>query len=149
MRFLSTRQFWLYVAVFVVAAAVTAGVAALLMNIQTRKMEAVQYPLKVIEIPADELDPEVWGKNFPVQYDSFKKTETDYGSTAYGGSTVYSKLERYPAMTRLWAGYAFSVDHNEERGHYYALIDQKETRRVTEYNQPGACANCHALKRPN
>ena len=148
MRFLSTRQFWLYVAVFVVAAAVTAGVAALLMNIQTRKMEAVQYPLKVIEIPADELDPEVWGKNFPVQYDSFKKTETDYGSTAYGGSTVYSKLERYPAMTRLWAGYAFSVDHDEERGHYYALIDQKETRRVTEYNQPGACANCHAAEAP-
>ena len=90
----------------------------------------------------------MWGKNFPVQYDSFKKTETDYGSTAYGGSTVYSKLERYPAMTRLWAGYAFSVDHNEERGHYYALIDQKETRRVTEYNQPGACANCHAAEAP-
>jgi nitrite reductase (cytochrome c-552) len=148
MRFLSTRQFWLYVAVFIAAAAVTAGVAALLMNIQTRKMEAVQYPLKVIEIPADELDPEVWGKNFPVQYDSFKKTETDYGSTAYGGSTVYSKLERYPAMTRLWAGYAFAVDHNEERGHYYALIDQKETRRVTEFSQPGACANCHAAEAP-
>ncbi len=51
-------------------------------------------------------------------------------------------------MTRLWAGYAFSVDHNEERGHYYALIDQKRNA-VTEYNQPGACANCHALKRPN
>ena len=148
MRFLFTRQFWLYVVVFIVAAGATAGVAALLMNIQTRKMEAVQYPLKVIEVPENELDPAVWGKNFPVQYDSFLKTAEDYGSTTYGGSTVYSKLERYPAMTRLWAGYAFAVDHDEERGHQYALTDQKETRRITEFKQPGACANCHAAETP-
>ncbi len=148
MRFLSTRQFWLYVGVFVVAVGATAGIAALLMNIQTRKMEAVQYPLKVIEVGEDELDPAVWGKNFPVQYDSFMKTGEDYGSTAYGGSTVYSKLERYPAMTRLWAGYSFAVDHDEERGHQFALIDQKETKRITDYPQPGACANCHAAEAP-
>jgi nitrite reductase (cytochrome c-552) len=148
MRFLASRQFWLYVLVFIVAAGLTAGIAALLTNIQTRKAEAVQYPLKVVEIAANELDPAVWGKNFPLQYDAFRKTEEDYGSTAYGGSNPYSKLERYPAMVRLWAGYAFSIDHNEERGHYYALIDQKQTRRVTERDQPGACANCHAAEAP-
>lgn len=148
MRFLRSRQFWLYIAVFLFAAGLTAGIAALLMNIQTRKMEAVQYPLKVVEIAQDELDPAVWGQNFPVQYDSFRRTEEDYGSTPYGGSTPYSKLEKYPAMTRLWAGYAFAIDHNEERGHYYALIDQKQTRRVTERDQPGACANCHAAEAP-
>lgn len=148
MRFWTTRQFWLYVVVFVAAAGVTAGVAALLMNIQTRKMEAIQYPLKVTEIAADELDPAVWGQNFPLQYDRFKLTETDWGTTPYGGSTVYSKLERYPAMTRLWAGYAFAVAHDEERGHYYAQIDQANTPRVTQFNQPGACANCHAAETP-
>ncbi|NJL55630.1 ammonia-forming cytochrome c nitrite reductase subunit c552, partial [bacterium] len=50
--------------------------------------------------------------------------------------SVYSKLERYPAMVTLWAGYAFSIDHNEERGHYYANIDQAETERVAVVNQP-------------
>lgn len=151
MRLLKNRQFWLYVIVFLFAAGLTAGVAALLMNIQTRKMEAVQFPLKVVEVAADELDPAVWGLNFPVQYDSFKKTEIDYGSTPYGGSTPYSKLEKYPAMALLWAGYPFSEDHNEERGHHYALIDQKQTRRVTGEgrNQPGACANCHAGEAPH
>ena len=114
MRFLVSRQFWLYVVVFIVAAGITAGIAALLTNIQARKAEAVQYPLKVVEIAAGELDPAVWGQNFPLQYDAFRKTEQDYGSTTYGGSTVYSKLERYPAMVRLWAGYAFSIDHNEK-----------------------------------
>jgi nitrite reductase (cytochrome c-552) len=148
MRFWSTRQFWLYVVVFVAAAGVTAGVAALLMNIQTRKMEAVQFPLQIVAIGENELDPAVWGQNFPLQYDRFKLTETDYGPTPYGGSTVYSKLEKYPAMTRLWAGMPFAVDHNEERGHFYAQIDQAETRRVTEFNQPSACANCHAAEAP-
>ena len=148
MRFLVSRQFWLYVVVFIVAAGITAGIAALLTNIQARKAEAVQYPLKVVEIAAGELDPAVWGQNFPLQYDAFRKTEQDYGSTTYGGSTVYSKLERYPAMVRFWAGYAFSIDHNEERGHFYALTDQKQTKRVTERDQPGACANCHAAEAP-
>jgi nitrite reductase (cytochrome c-552) len=148
MRFLVSRQFWLYVAVFIVAAGFTAGIAALLTNIQTRKAEAVQYPLKVVEVAENELDPAVWGENFPLQYDSFRQTEQDYGSTAYGGSTPFNRLERYPALVRLYAGYAFSIDYNEERGHFYALTDQKETKRVTERDQPGACANCHAGEAP-
>jgi nitrite reductase (cytochrome c-552) len=63
------------------------------------------------------------------------RTQDDTISTPYGGSVPYSKLERYPAMVRIWAGYAFSKDHNEERGHYYTTIDQKNTQRV-EAGQP-------------
>jgi cytochrome c nitrite reductase small subunit len=66
----------------------------------------------------------------------------------YGGSVPYSKLERYPAMVRIWAGYAFSKDHNEERGHYYKLTDQLETQRIELVEQPGACANCHSADAP-
>ncbi|MCK5148905.1 ammonia-forming cytochrome c nitrite reductase subunit c552, partial [bacterium] len=60
----------------------------------------------------------------------------------------YSKLEAVPAMKRLWAGYAFAIDHNEERGHYYTAIDQANTQRVKIVSQPGACANCHAAEIP-
>lgn len=148
MRNFFTRQLLIYATIFVVAAAITAGIAALLINIQGRQQEANVLPAQIVPIAEDEIDPAVWGKNYPAQYDSFRMTETDYGSTPYGGSTVFSKLERYPAMVRLWAGYAFSKGHDEERGHYYALIDQKQTVRVTEYNQPGACANCHAAEAP-
>lgn len=148
MRRFFTRQLAIYVVIFMVAAAITAGIAALLNNIQTRQEEANVLPAQIVPIGEDELDPAVWGQNYPAQYDSFRRTETDYGSTAYGGSTVYSKLERYPAMIRLWNGYAFSKGHDEERGHYYALIDQKQTVRVTDFNQPGACANCHAAEAP-
>jgi nitrite reductase (cytochrome c-552) len=75
-------------------------------------------------------------------------TQDDTIETPYGGSVPYSKLERYPAMVRLWAGYAFAIDHNEERGHYYAQIDQRDTERVQWSSQPGACVNCHAAEAP-
>ncbi|PJF26186.1 MAG: ammonia-forming cytochrome c nitrite reductase subunit c552 [Phototrophicales bacterium] len=119
-----------------------------MINISERQQEARQYPLQVVEIAEDEIDPAVWGRNFPFHYDRFMMTQTDYGETPYGGSNPYSKLERYPAMIRLWAGYAFSVDHNEERGHFYAQIDQAQTERVQVVNQPGACINCHAAEAP-
>jgi nitrite reductase (cytochrome c-552) len=138
----------LWVAFFAGMLALTIGVAALLINISERQQEARQYPLQVVEIAADEIDPAVWGRNFPFHYDRFMMTQTNYGETPYGGSNPYSKLERYPAMIRLWAGYAFSVDHNEERGHFYAQIDQAQTERVQVVNQPGACINCHAAEAP-
>lgn len=124
------------------------GVGALLVDINTNQVEAAQYPLRVVEIDEDELDPAVWGQNYPIHYDRFMMTEENYGRTPYGGSEPYSKLTTYPAMVRIWAGYAFSKDHNEERGHFYGLIDQKATQRITTVNQPGACANCHAAESP-
>jgi len=143
-----SRQGLIYVLVFVGAVLLTVGVAALLLNIDQRQGEARQSPLRVVEIAADELDPAVWGQNFPVQYEMFSRTEEDTVATTFGGSVPYSRLERYPSLLRLWAGYAFTLEHNEERGHFYALTDQLESERVLQRNQPGACANCHAAETP-
>ena len=145
-RRVSTRL--IFVMIFAGAIVLTVGVLALLMNINQRQMEALQYPLRIVEIGEDEIDPAVWGQNFPMHYDRFMMTQTNYGETPYGGSEPYSNLERYPAMVRLWAGYAFSIQHNEERGHYYAQSDQAESERVEIVNQPGACINCHAAEAP-
>lgn len=136
------------VGILIITVGLTFAVAALLMNITDRKEEESVYPLRVVEIAEDELDPAVWGQNFPSQYDSFSRTEENYGETVYGGSEPYSKLERYPAMIRLWAGYAFSKDHNEERGHFYSQIDQANTQRVVLVDQPAACINCHSGEAP-
>ena len=104
---MSSKNIWtrlLYAVAFAGAGMVTVAVLALLFNIQKRKAEAYQYPLNVVEVAADELDPAVWGRNFPLEYDTFVKTEQDYGMTEFGGSTPYSKLEKVPAMRRIWAG---------------------------------------------
>ncbi|MCC6265236.1 MAG: ammonia-forming cytochrome c nitrite reductase subunit c552 [Bryobacterales bacterium] len=142
----------------VLSALVTLGVAALLVNIVERKQEARTPFAEVVKLTDDISDPAEWGKNFPLQYDSYKRT-VDMVRTRYGGSEAMpvapphadgqvvmsqSKIEEDPRLKTMWAGYAFSVDFREERGHAYMLFDQAQTRRVTEFNQPGACLNCHA-----
>ena len=147
-RFRLSRNTVLLAIIFLATAIVIAALAYLLVSIQNRKREADQYPLMVLEIPEGEIDPAVWGRDFPRQYDSFLKTADDTVGTPYGGSIPYDKLEKNPALRRLWAGYAFSLDHNEDRGHYYAQTDQRDTKRVEVVSQPGACINCHAAEVP-
>ncbi len=151
-----STQFFLLTGAFLLGGAVMVGIALLLLNINTRQVEGAVSPARIVEIAENELDAAVWGQNFPRQYDSFMKTRIDTMPTKYGGSEPINKLEKYPVLRRLWGGMPFSVDFNEERGHYYALIDQKETARnrvVKEdgsitYKQPGACINCHAGEAP-
>jgi len=138
---------WLVLA-FAVGVILLAALAFLLTNIMTRKSEATQYPLRIVQIGARELDPAVWGQNFPRQYSSYMKTQDRTIQTPYGGSVPWNKLEKYPALKRIWAAMPFSVDYNEESGHYYGLIDQKNTHRQLATKQPGACANCHAAEAP-
>ncbi len=143
------KKKFLYGLIFAGLLIAGAGTGLLLANITRQQVESEQYPLKIAEVADDEIDPAVWGLNFPAHYDRFMMTENNYGMTPYGGSEPYSKLEKYPAMVRLWAGYAFSIDHNEERGHFYSQIDQANTQRVqAPRNQPGACINCHAGEAP-
>lgn len=137
------------VGAFILGFALLIGIGLLLMNINTRKQEAVAPIVKIVDIQDGETDPAVWGQNYPLEYDRFMMTQNTDTPTAYGGSVKYSKLDRYPAMKRLWAGYAFAVDFNEERGHFYSLVDQKETKRQQVVKQPGACANCHSGDAPN
>ncbi|MBM3728973.1 MAG: ammonia-forming cytochrome c nitrite reductase subunit c552 [Acidobacteria bacterium] len=143
---------------FVLAVAGTAIAAALLVNIFEKKQEAKNPFFRVVELDDNTDDPAVWGKNFPLQYDSYKRT-VDQARTRYGGSeaiphvrtakdqrdvVTQSKIEEDPRLKRMWLGYPFSVDFREERGHAYMLVDQQNTKRVTEFKQPGACLNCHA-----
>ncbi len=133
---------------FVVGMVLMAGIGTLLLSIQGRKAEALQYPLKVVQISNTELDPSTWGKNFPREYDSFLRTQDTTLTTPFGGAVKHDELGRNPALVRLWAGYAFAVDYNQARGHYYALTDQLNTKRIQVVSQPGACANCHAAEAP-
>jgi len=144
-----SRSRILLVVAFVVGIVVLLGIAALLVNIFTHKQEAQTTVVQVVDIEDGETDASVWGQNYPREYSRFVMTEDDTVRTTYGGSEKYDKLARFPAMKRLWNGYAFAVEFNEDRGHHYALIDQKETKRQEVVKQPGACANCHSGDAPN
>lgn len=133
------------VVAFAVGLAVMGGLAYLLTNIKGNKDVSGIYTAKYVEITEDTNDPEHWAKNFPRQYASFMKTqETGTIKTPYGGNAREDKLAKYPDYVRIWGGkMPFAVDYASARGHHYALIDQIETKRNTQFNQTGACANCH------
>jgi nitrite reductase (cytochrome c-552) len=141
----------------VLSAAACIFVAFMLTDIFEHKQEARMPFVRVVEITDDTTDPAVWGQNFPQQYDDYLKT-ADMVETAYGGSEAEphtptpddprdvvskSKLDTIPQLKRMWAGYAFSKDFREERGHAYMLADQLYTERQ-KFGQPGTCINCHA-----
>ena len=58
---------------------------ALLVNIFERKQEARNPFYRVVELTDDTEDPAVWGKNFPLQYDGYRRT-VDQVRTRFGGS---------------------------------------------------------------
>ncbi len=83
------------------------------------------------------------GQELAAPYDSYTRT-VDVERTRHGGSEAFQKLDTDPVWRDLWAGYAFSIDFREERGHAWMLSDQRETERVHKVKQPGACLHCHA-----
>jgi nitrite reductase (cytochrome c-552) len=137
------RSRLLYLATILATAAATYCVVALLMNIKERKEEAKQHYLKLVDLNEESIDPAEWGKNFPRQYDGYKRT-AENTSRRHGGSEAISKLDEDPRLRRIFAGYPFSVDYRERRGHAYMLEDQDNTERVKQFKQPGACLHCHA-----
>ena len=90
----SRRASVAFAAALVVAAVVTAAIAALLLNIHTRKQEERDPYLKLVRVGEDTTDPTPWGTNFPRQYDSYRRT-ADMTHTQYGGS------DGAPAQSRL------------------------------------------------
>ena len=104
----------------------------------------------MVELTEETEDPAIWGKNFPLQYDDYRRT-VDQQRTRYGGSeaeprtptqadprsvVAQSRLEEDPRLKTMWAGYAFAKDFREERGHAYMLEDQTYTERSRRRNSP-------------
>lgn len=133
----------LLVAVFVAAALATLIVTYVLITMFGHKQDARRPFVRVVEVNEISTDPEPWGQNWPHQFDGWKATA---GDKFYGGSSAMpeSKLDSHPWLRRLYAGYAFSIDYREARGHAYMLYDQGVTERVTQRPQAGACLHCHA-----
>jgi len=136
-----------YLLVAVISGIACFLIAKLAFNIQDRKHEAKTPFVQLQEVNELTTDPEPWGVNWPHQFDGYKKTA---GDKFYGGSSALpdSKLDQQPWLKRLYAGYAFSLDYREARGHAYMLYDQGVTERVTERQQSGACLHCHASIAP-
>jgi nitrite reductase (cytochrome c-552) len=90
----------------------------------------------------------VWGENFPREYQSYLETSDTTFRSKFGGSATHDMLAEDPRLVVLWAGYAFSKQYNQGRGHQYALSDVQQTIRTGAPGpgkpspQPNTCWAC-------
>ena len=124
--------------------AVVAAVALVVVGCQPPKSELV----KRVEIPDNEIDPAVWGKAYPTEYEMWKKTEepTPAGKSPYkkgfdADKVTYDKLSEYPFLALLFNGWGFGIEYNEPRGHAYMVIDQLEID-PSRIGAGGVCLSC-------
>ncbi len=116
-------------------------------SIMERRQEA-QLAYQMVK-PISDWEPrnDVWGENFPREYESYESTLDTTFASKHGGSQTIDYLSRYPNLVVLWAGYAFSRDYNQGRGHYHAVEDIRNTLR-TAVPQPGTCWTCKSTDVP-
>lgn len=141
---------WLYWVIFVCTIIVVFVLGLLAASIMERRSEAlVAYsptPLK----PLRDFEPrnEVWGANFPREYTSYLKTSEMNFRSKFNGNKLVDMLEEDPYLVVLWAGYGFSKDYNQPRGHYYAVTDIRNTLRTgapknkNDGPMPNTCWTC-------
>ncbi len=105
-------------------------------------------PVKTVIIPDGEIDPTVWGKAYPEEYELWKKTEQPEpaGKSKYkrgfdADHISYDKLAEYPYMALLFNGWGFGVEYNEPRGHANMLRDQLEID-ASRLKAGGVCLSC-------
>lgn len=146
-----TEKPWLAWAFFGVTIVVVFIVGLLAASIVERRSEA-NFLLSQVKPIADwEPRNEVWGENFPRQYESYLNTLDTNFASKHGGSKMIDYLDKYPELVILWAGYGFSKDYNQGRGHAYAVKDIRNTLRTggaKESPMPATCWTCKSTDVP-
>jgi nitrite reductase (cytochrome c-552) len=105
-------------------------------------------PRQVVTIPDGEIDPAVWGKAYPEEFELWKKTaetigtrRSKYKTGMDSGALTVDKLSQFPYMALLFNGWGFGVEYNEPRGHAYMVRDQLDID-ASRLGAGGVCLSC-------
>ncbi len=146
-REISKEKPWVNWVLFFATVVIVFVIGLFAASIVERRSEAQLYFQMVSPIPEWEPDNEVWGENFPRQYERYLLTLDTTFESRYYGSVMIDYLDKYPELVVMWAGYAFSRDYNQGRGHYYSVTDVHNTLR-TGVEQPATCWTCKSTDVP-
>ena len=94
---------------------------------------------------------EVWGENYPREFESYLRTLDTTFASKHGGSVKRDYLEEYPELVIMWAGYAFSKEYNQGRGHGHAIEDIRNILRTGDNENspmPATCWTCKSTDVP-
>lgn len=138
---------WIGWVVFLATLVIVFLIGLLGASIIERRTEA-ELTFQMVK-PIAEWEPrnEVWGENFPRQFQSYLNTLDTNFRSKYNGSGTVDMLARYPNLVINWAGYAFARDYTQPRGHYHAIDDIRRTLR-TGVPQPATCWTCKSTDVP-
>lgn len=115
---------------FIITAVVVFLLGMLSYSIMDRKTEArFAYQPKVLLEGIEPRD-SVWGLNYPRQYQSYMKTADTTFRGYVSTSGFKDALKDQPELVIIWAGYAFSKDYNQPRGHAHAVTDVHNSLRI-------------------
>jgi nitrite reductase (cytochrome c-552) len=117
-------------------------------SVLERRTEAVFAYTPQVTYSQFEPRNQVWGQIFPREYQSYLATSDTTLRTKYNGSATIDMLSGDPRLVVLWAGYPFSKDYKQSRGHYYAVNDIRNTLRTgapagdQKSPMPNTCWTC-------
>jgi nitrite reductase (cytochrome c-552) len=146
------KRAWLGWAIFLGTMIVVFFLGLLASSITERRAEGTFSYMPKVEINEFESRNEEWGKNYPKQFQSYYKTADTTFASKHGGSVKVDMLALYPELVILWAGYGFSRDYNQGRGHFYAVEDVHKTLRTgaPKHEEDGPMnSNCWTCKSPD
>lgn len=142
------RPIWGWV-LFIIVLGVVFCLGLLAASITQRRAEiATIYANKKVNIKGIEARNEIWGENYPREYETWKQTQEMDFKSKHLGNMEEDILESRPNMVILWAGYLFSQDYKAPRGHMYAIEDNRNTLRTgtpmgpEDGPQPATCWTC-------
>jgi nitrite reductase (cytochrome c-552) len=145
---------WLGWVIFFVTLGVVFLLGLLASSIVERRAEAIYAYTPVVDYDQFEARNEIWGENFPLQYETYYETAETTFRSKYNGAGAIDMLELHPEMVILWAGYGFSKDYIQGRGHYYSVKDIRETLRTgapigeQKSPMPNTCWTCKSTDVP-
>lgn len=142
------RKPWLGWVMFGLTMLVVFMLGLLVNSVMERRTEALFINKAMTDVKPFESKNEVWGENYPREFQTYYQTADTTFSSQYGGGKMRDMLADDPRMVVLWAGYAFAKDYTQGRGHYYAIEDIHNTLRTgspkgpQDGPQPSSCWVC-------
>ena len=125
---------------FLITVAAVFGLGLLFASIMERRDEAKIRP-PMVKIDKFEADNTKWSENWPRQHASYREMDDDTTRTKFGGAGPIDYLADTTANVILFAGYGFSKDYLQARGHTYAVEDITQTGR-NNGKLPATCWTC-------
>ncbi len=147
-REMTEKHPWLAWVLFLLTVVVVFLLGLLASSIVERRIEAAYVNVPRVEISQFDPRNEVWGENYPREFQSYYATADTSFQSKYNGNAEIDMLERHPAMVVMWAGYLFSADYTQGKGHYYSISDIRENLRTgapmspEQGPQPSTCWTC-------